>query len=354
MRGWRVTHGVHAGLCLGLVGLVGGILAARSPVVFAGLGVLAVTLLAFFIQVGAALARPRGEVRAGTRTAVVSLFLAVFLGLWMGHGYAGVPFHGNRALWIQVHLSLGILGWVGGSIAVLAGRDLPARHGVSGPAPAIVRTMGSMLQAGVVLAFSLVILDVAGALAMNPIAPSLLAAVAAAPAAVAVWGIQPSLSLRAIARRPAAPPSVQLSCWQVGYALALVTATAAVAALSFSDPRWNLLFGWSAIWGWGGFFVHGLLREEMPPLERTGAPSPQAGRSGLARALSGTPAVHAVSFVLGTIAIATGGDSLARLTGAALVLTGAGLIRVRYQAGRARTGALIGGDARYDRARGIR
>lgn len=332
--GCFVARGVHAGLCIGIVTLVGGILSGWSPATFAALAILAVTLLLLFYSVGAALLRRGGEVPPGTCTAVASLLLTVFLGLWMGHWHVGVPFHGDRSLWIQIHLSLGILGWVGGAIGVLSRRELVAMRVVSGSAPTSVRATVSLVQLGVVGVTVVAIMDLTGAFAAEDVRLSVWAAVAAAPAAIAVWGIQPLTSLFAIARRRDAAASDRLVCWQASFVMAFGAAAAALAALSFADPRWNLVFGWSAIWGWSGFFVHGLIREDR--ISGDGATSDILSRRIPLRAVFG---LHATSFVLGVCAIATGDDLLTRLTGITLVLTGAGLVLDRHRAGKTRSAA---------------
>jgi len=340
VRGRSVPRLVHAGLCVGIVTLVVGILGGWSPAWYVALAALALALVLFFYSVGGALLRKDGADIPGARTAVASLLLTAFLGLWMGHWHVGVPFHGDRSLWIQIHLSLGMLGWAGGAIGVLYRSTLGGAFAARSPASAVVRATVSMVQVGIVGVTLVAVLDLAGDFAARNVRLSVWAAVAAAPAAVAVWGIQPSASLRAIAGRGEATAG-RLVCWRASFALAFVTAAIAVAALSLSDPRWNLLFGWSAIWGWSGFFVHGLIGGDRSSADAV-APATAARRIANHAAFG----LHAISFALGVAAIATGDELLARLTGVALIGTGVGMVRDRRRAGSREAAAAPPAEAR--------
>jgi len=91
--------------------------------------------------------------------------------------------------------------------------------------------------------------------------------------------------------------------------VALVSAAAACLALASDGAASRLVFGWLAIWGWAGLFVHGLVRGELA------AAPPRAG--------SWAFGLHVVGLVAGGFAIALGGDALARATGLVLIASGA-------------------------------
>ena len=153
VRGVRIAHAVHALLVLGLTGLVIGLLTYTNRVTFASMAVLALALLLFLPPVAVALARAptRGETVAGMRLALANLFVAGFLGLWMAHGHIGMPFPGSRSLWVQVHLSVAFLGWVGGLISAVSWQVLPMFYGATPDSEASRRVILAGIALGVVL-----------------------------------------------------------------------------------------------------------------------------------------------------------------------------------------------------------
>jgi hypothetical protein len=75
-------------------------------------------ILTFLVPVGIALGRARVQnaTSVGIRLALLYFFSTAVLGIWMAHGFSGMRFPGSRMLWSQVHLSVALLGWVGGLI----------------------------------------------------------------------------------------------------------------------------------------------------------------------------------------------------------------------------------------------
>jgi hypothetical protein len=120
-----------------------------------------------------------------------------------------------------------------------------------------------------------------------------------------------------------------LRFWQLGLCAAFATAAAAVAAHFLPQPRWVLLFGWLAIWGWAGMIVHGMLTRIVPFLVWLHRFMPQVGRAPVPSLRSLLPdrwtrvglALHVTSVVVGGAAILTGNDWLARGTGLLLMAT---------------------------------
>ena len=121
--------------------------------------------------------------------------------------------------------------------------------------------------------------------------------------------------------------------WYTGLGCAPVVFAAALAALWLDDPRWPLVFGWLAIWGWAGMIVHGMLTrivpflvwfhrfaalvglEPVPPMRRM----LPVGRATVAYWL------HALTLVLGCGAIISGWVPLVYAAALTMALTGLAL-----------------------------
>jgi hypothetical protein len=114
---------------------------------------------------------------------------------------------------------------------------------------------------------------------------------------------------------------------------AFATGAAAVAAQLLPQPRWGLLFGWLAIWGWAGMIVHGMLTRIVPFLVWFHRFAPLVGRAPVPSVRQLLPdrwtrlgfGLHLATLTAGVAAILVVGDALARLTGAGLLATAASL-----------------------------
>ncbi|MFQ5417103.1 MAG: hypothetical protein ACE5FL_08680 [Myxococcota bacterium] len=335
VRGARIAHVVHALLVLGLAGLVTGLLTAASRVTFASLAVLALALLLFLPPVAVALARApaRNESVAGMRLAVANLFVVGFLGLWMAHGHIGMKFPGPRSLWIQVHLGVGFLGWVGCLISAVSWQVLPMFYMASSQHRAPKRATVALVALGVLLPVAVLISELGGWIPEGWPASADLAAVGVLPAGIAVWVLQPALSLRGLSLRRRRRIDHSRLFWRAGLCVAFPTAAAAPAAYLLPDPRWGLLLGWLAIWGWAGMIVHGMLTRIVPFLVWFHRFSPRIGHARVPSLRSLLPDrrtrlgffLHMASLVAGVVAIASGADWLARGTGLLLMATAAQL-----------------------------
>jgi hypothetical protein len=330
VRAVRIAHAVHALLVLGLAGLVTGLLASAGRITFVSLLLLALALLLFLPPVALALWRAptRSETVSGMRLAVANLFLVVFLGLWMAHGYIGMEFPGPRTLWIQVHLSVGFLGWVGCLISAVSWQVLPMFYMASEQGRGSKRATLALVGAGAFLPALVLFSEMAGVIP-EPWAPHRLAALGALPAALAVWCIQPALTLRGLAQRRRRNLDASLRFWQAGLCAAFLAAAAAAMAHLLPHPRWNMLLGWLAIWGWAGMIIHGMFTRIVPFLVWFHRFSPVVGRAPVPSMRSLLPdrwtrvglALHAASVVVGIVAIASNLDWLVRLTGLLLMAT---------------------------------
>jgi hypothetical protein len=320
----RLAHAVHLSLVVGLVAFLVGLGTYSSAIVLVGVALLAVALVGFVGTVGLALLRAptRSETVTGMLLAVATLVLVSGLGVTMALGYGGLGFPGARNLWVQVHLCLGLLGWVGGLISAVSWQVVPMFYLASPLNRASRRAMLGLLAAsGVLLPASLAVGGTG------------FAALAALPAALAVWVLHPYLTLRSLADRRRRRVDPSLLFWRAGLAVAPLGAAAALAAHLLPDPRWGVLLGWLAVWGWAGMIVHGMLGRIVPFLVWFHRFSPLVGKARVPSMRSLLPdgwtrlgfALHVVSLIAGVVSILSANDFLCRLTGLLLACTGAQL-----------------------------
>jgi hypothetical protein len=159
--------------------------------------------------------------------------------------------------------------------------------------------------------------------------PGQLAAIGALPAALVAWLVHPALILRNISRRKRKRRDASLLFWKAGLISALLLIPIAIVALLLPDPRWQVLFGWVAIWGWAGMIMHGMLSRIVPFLVWFHRYSPRVGLEPVPSMRTLLPqrqiqiefALHLSSVVMGVAAILVQVDILAQLTGVVLVAT---------------------------------
>jgi hypothetical protein len=324
----RLAHLVHALLLAGLAGflwrLLGGPVFAMSAAIIS----LTLAFLAFLLPLGWALARPatQNETVQGMRLAVVSLAVATLIGLVMARGYAGDNFPAARVLWVQIHLTLALLGWVGGLIMAVSWQVIPMFYLAPPASKSTMRWLLGLLLCGLVLPFTSFLVDGGSD---RLLFPGQLAALGAVPAALVIWLLHPVLILRNIALRKRKRSDASLLFWRAGLISALLMIPVTLAALLLPDPRWQVLFGWMAIWGWAAMIMHGMLSRIVPFLVWFHRYSPRVGlepvpsmRSLLSqRRIQIGFTLHLSSLVLGVAAILLQVDVLARLTGMVLVAT---------------------------------
>jgi hypothetical protein len=290
LPGRRAVDLVYGATGIGVIALVAGLLTASIWPLFVSLSVLMIAIPVFAVGVLRSLRRVRGNLSCDAlRIALGSLLISAAIGIWMLHGHAGMLFPGSRPVWLQVHLSVALLGWFGGAFASLCGR-------------APTRLELSLLVAGVVFPPAVLIAHELSGVRF-PVAA--VAAVAASPAVVAVCAMGPFRALRSDAW------DAGLDLRRAGFAFAPGAAIAAVLVAAREVPDWNLLLGWIALWGWAGLVVHGLLLRDSRP----GSRLPRLGLG-----------LHLSALAAGTIATLSGGDLVARTAGLLLVATGACLL----------------------------
>ena len=329
----RIAHLVHILLLAGLAGfiwrLLGGPVAAMSWAIIS----FKLSLAAFLLPLGWALlsSATRNETVQGMRLALLSLATITVIGLIMAGGYAGGIFPQDRVLWMQIHLMLALLGWVGGLIMAVSWQVIPMFY----LAPAVDKTtkrwLFSMLLAGLVLPFAAIFAagQTNSGISNSGLSVGIVAAVSALPAALVIWLLHPLLMLRSISRRKRKRSDASLLFWRAGLGTAVALIPSAIAALLLPDPRWQVLFGWLAIWGWAALIMHGMLSRIVPFLvwfhrfsARVGFEPVPSMRSLLSQHRIKTGFVlHLSSVLAGVAAILSQIDLLAQLTGLLLVAT---------------------------------
>ena len=323
----RIAHLVQVLMVVGLAGfiwrLLGGPEAAMSWAIMA----FKLVLPAFLLPLGWAFLRPAtvNETVQGMRLAVLSLGAVTLIGIMMAAGYAGDQFPQNRMLWIQIHLTLALLGWVGGLIMSVSWQVIPMFYLAPVMNKSTKRGLFGLLMLGVILPFAALFAE------LEPggwLSPGKVAAIGALPAALAIWVLHPALLLKSMAQRKRKRSDASQLFWKTGLGTALLITPIAAAALWLPDPRWQVLFGWITIWGWAGMIMHGMLSRIVPFMvwfhrfsARVGLEPVPSMRGLLSqRQIQIGFMLHASSLVFGTAAIILQIDMLARLTG--MLLTG--------------------------------
>jgi hypothetical protein len=324
----RIAHFVHLLLLAGLAGFVWRLLGGPTMVMSIAIWCFTGALLAFLLPMGWALqqAAIRNETVQGMRLAVLALATITLIGLLMARGFAGGVFPVQRMLWVQLHLTLALLGWVGGLIMAVSWQVIPMFYLASPVSKSTMRWLFGLLLVGLILPFISVI---AGDGVNALLTPGQLAAIGASPAALAIWLLHPALILRNISQRKRKRADGSLLFWKAGLGTAMLMIPIAVAVLLLPDPRWQVLFGWLAIWGWAGLIMHGMLGRIVPFLVWFHRYSSRVGFEPVPSMRSLLPqktikvgfVVHFCSVISGVAAILIQSDMLAQLTGLLMVAT---------------------------------
>jgi hypothetical protein len=323
LPGPRLPYAVYALLVLGIVTLTWSLRGNARWAVYTSLSALALMLVMFVSPV--AWSQRRAWPATGATfllQALASFLLVGMLGLWMVHGHAGMPFPGPRGLWVQVHLSVGLLGWLGALLPALTWHFVPA----SGPGTAReernARITLALLATGVLLPVAILGLEMVGLFSSDLTSANRLAALGALPAAVAVCAVQPLQASRSLYRLSPDDTVSSAPFLMTGFALAPVAGIAGLIAVFTGRDSWRLLLGWLAIWGWAGMLAHGLLLHAslLPPLRRAWS---------LASRMSF--GLHVASLIVGAAAIMTGIPWVTRCVGLLLVATALSLARCLAQ-----------------------
>jgi hypothetical protein len=324
----RIAHFVHAFLLAGLAGFAWRLLGGPNMAMSFAIVCFSTALLAFVLPLGWALTRSatKGETVHGMRLSVATLATITVIGVVMAKGYAGDMFPANRMLWVQIHLTLALLGWVGGLIMAVSWQVIPMFYLASTASRTTMRWFFGLMLTGLILPLLSVF---AGQETRGFLSAGQLAGLAALPAALVIWLLHPALILRNISQRKRKRGDASLLFWKTGLGIALLMIPIATAVLLLPDPRWQLLFGWLAIWGWAGTIMHGMLTRIVPFLvwfhrysAKVGFEPTPSMRSLLSqKRVKAGFILHLSSVVLGVIAIFTQLNLMAQLTGLLLAAT---------------------------------
>lgn len=335
--GIRLAHVVFVSMVIGIIALVTGLALSLTTPTFVAIAVLGPALLLFLVPTGWAIFRApaRTETAHGMRYALLCLLAVGLLGVLMAHGHAAMRFPGDRWLFIRSHAALGFLGWVGSLIVAVSWQVVPMFY--------LAREIPRWQRKATFGAIVLGTVATPVALLLEPGTADVYVVVAPLPAVVALFVVHPAITLLSIRhrRRKRAHPS--LLFWKAGLCTAPAVGLAAVLAATHADPRWDLLYGFLAVWGWAAVIVHGMLSRIAPFLVWFHRFSPLAGivpipsMNGLlpARWTEVGLVVHLASVLAGAAGIVTGDDSLLRIAGVLIALTGlaiaAAIVRVLWQ-----------------------
>ncbi|MFH0944875.1 MAG: hypothetical protein V2A76_06725, partial [Planctomycetota bacterium] len=305
-------------------------------------------IMLFLVQAACSGLRKKtgNETVHGMRLALGSLFLAATLGSAMAHVFTGSSWLGQRSLWLQVHMGIGLLGWVGGLLVSVSWQVVPMFYLTEPVSRRSMRWTLTLLLVGVILPLIILLTEKAGYRGSGWLSPQNLAAFSALPAVFAVWCFHPIQTMNRLRHRRRKRVDSSIYFWFSGLCVALLTACAAALTHLMTEPqflagtslkaglRMELIFVWLAVWGWAGLILHGMLTRIVPFLVWFHRFSPLVG-------LQPTPSVrallpdrwtrinlglHLASVLAGLIAIWTRTETATRLTGLLLIATALSLL----------------------------
>ena len=324
----RLAHIVHILLFVGLLLFLWRLLGGPTMAMTVAIYCFSIAMPLFLLPVAWALLRAptRDATVQGMRIAVASLLVITLIGLFMAIGFAGGFFSENRMIWMQIHLTLALCGWVGGLIVAVSWQVIPMFYLADTVSKAVKRRLLLLLVTGLVLPLLVVF---TGLGFDGFFSTKRLAALAAIPSVLVIWLLHPVMILSKIAQRKRKRSDASLLFWQAGLAIGLLLIPLATAAVLLPDPRWQLMFGWLSIWGWAATIMHGMLSRIVPFLVWFHRYSAKVGLEIVPSMRSLLPQkqiktgfyLHMASVWLGVFAIIFQLGSLAQLTGLLLIAT---------------------------------
>jgi len=328
----RLAHVIQALLGLGVLGIVLATQGVLPSLLFESFSLVTAAAFGFVVLVGTALMRSPvyNPTVIGMRLAVACFLLVLLLGGLMSHGFEGGRFPGARPLFLQVHLSLALLGWVGTLICAVSWQILPMFY-ISEETPRLAQWKILFGLAMSLLSLALLALLIGFGRIPSPEIIQSVAWIVCIPGALTLWWAWPWLSLRSLAqlRRKQVDPS--LLFWKSALSLAFALPPLAALAWFTSDARFTILFLFVALFGWAGLTMHGMLSRILPFLFWFHRFSPHIGRIPVPSMKKMLPEslirtglyAHLVTLSLGSLGILLQQDLLLRLTGLALFVTSA-------------------------------
>ncbi len=324
----RLGHLVHALLLGGLALFCPGLLAAQPDMIGVGAALIGVAMLLFLVPVGGALlgAPTVTHTVHGMRLALLALAAVVALGLWAAFGLATGQPGAGRAVRLEVHLNLALLGWIGGLLVAVSWQVVPMFYLAAAWPARFSATLLGLLGTSVLLLLLGQAADLAGVRSLAPLYLRL----ACLPAVLAVWIMHPLSVMTRLAQRQRRRSDASLLFWYGGMVTALLIAVGWIlwaCAPGLFGARGPVLFAWLVLWGWAGLVLHGMLTRIVPFLVWFHRYSARIGLEAVPSIRELLPQgriragffVHLASLVVGGMAIFSGNDVLARLTGLLLL-----------------------------------
>lgn len=324
---------VHGGLCVGLLGIAGGMLGNFHPLLWLSLAALLPAFLIFVGQLAVALIRaPSPNVTVfSIALAIASLAVAVSLGtLFLGEYAFGWLAVDRRAL-TAIHVYLALGGWISPMITGVGYVVIPMFY-LSGPFP--------KGQAWMVLGCQVTAL-VSGILAAL-LASSPLWHLLPMVTALAGFLVFTFTALRMLRGRRRRTHDTTLRFWQVGLAAAPLSLAVLAIFTVRQEPRWLLAFGALFLLGFGASVINGMLYKIVAFLVWLHRFSKLAGKVHVPMLRDIIPPrqtvwqwwSYQVMLALVTASALTGHDGLARLAGLSLIVTFGGLFLILLRAAR--------------------
>ena len=303
------------------------------PGYFHSFSYVTAALFAAVLLFGWALLRSRakGPSVSGLRFAVFGLFVTLMLGSWMSHGFGGYAFPGDRSAWIQVHLTVAWIGWIGCLITAVSWQVVPMFYLTPEPPRALqwLTLMGIVL--GTLLPLAALVASKSGAMSVPMLRTMSFAG--ALPGVLALGVLHPWLGLRALRARRRRRVDVSFLFWRFGLATAPLCAVVAVLAW-LEMPGTELLLGWLVLFVWAGGIVHGMLARIVPFLFWFHRFSPLIGKVPVPTLRQLLPDrhvrrgfwLHVATSAVGSVAWLWPSDVLAWLTGVGVAAVGLSLL----------------------------
>lgn len=320
----RLAHTVHLALLLGLISLLlalAGAWPAAHSVAALSLGSAFVGFLAPASWALTRRATAKTASVRGMQLAMLALATTIAIGLQMVWARGGGRFVlGDYNDWLIAHVSIGLFGWVGGLITAIAWQVIPVFY-LTPHYPKRWPTIGlALIAAGIILPV------IAATIGFE-------VRIAAAPTVLLIGVIKPLTTIALLRKRRRKRVDRSLYFWYAGLAAGPLTAATAALAAFCDDPRFPILMGWLALFGWAGAIVHGMLTRIVPFLIWFHRYAHLVGRQPVPSMRQLLPPryvgvglfSHLATTALGVAAILTGNSLLIGLAGAGLIATGLAL-----------------------------
>jgi hypothetical protein len=157
-----VIAGVPVPLLVGLIGFLWRLVDGPDYAMVISIRSFSLALILFLIPMAWALARPatHNETVQGMRLALASLAIISLAGLVTARGFAGGPFPDEEMLWVQIHMTLALLGWVGGLLLAVSWQVIPMFYLTSTFSKSSRQWLLGLLFIGLVLTLASVFIDI--------------------------------------------------------------------------------------------------------------------------------------------------------------------------------------------------